>query len=194
MRLTYCFMKFLNILIFITSLAIFIAVKAIKNVKFQTIIYCKLGKGCEMNLITINRIIYDDLNDLSNLYEELLGRKTNFLKFKDKFEWIDSNKNYILIGAKEGNGKLVGSLLGIICQDLGGECKPFMVVENVIVKSDYRKKGIGKVLMRFIENFARKKDCYFTMLVSAFRRKDAHKFYESIGYNNDVVKGFKKYL
>lgn len=154
----------------------------------------ELRKGCEINLITINRITCDDLSDLSNLYEQLLGKKTNFPKFKDKFTWINSNKNYILIGAKDDDKNLVGSLLGIICQDLGGACKPFMVVENVIVKSNCRRMGIGKVLMSFIENFAKKKGCYFTMLVSAFSRNDAHKFYESIGYNNNVVKGFKKYL
>ncbi|ADK16545.1 MULTISPECIES: GNAT family N-acetyltransferase [Clostridium] len=154
----------------------------------------ELEKGSEINLVTITRITYDDLNDLSNLYEELLGKKTNLQKFKDKFTLINSNKNYILIGAKDSDNTLVGSLLGIICQDLGGECKPFMVVENVIVKNNCRRMGIGKTLMTFIESFARKKDCYFTMLVSAFKRKDAHKFYESIGYNNDVVKGFKKYL
>ena len=48
--------------------------------------------------------------------------------------------------------------------------------------------------MSFIEEFARKKNCYFTMLVSATRRKNSHKFYESMGYANDVVKGYKKYL
>lgn len=153
-----------------------------------------MRKGCEINLITISRVTYDDLNDLSNLYEELLNKKADFKKFKNKFEFIDSNKNYILIGAKDDKNNLVGSLLGIICQDLGGECKPFMVVENVIVKNNCRRRGIGKLLMSFIEGIARREDCYFTMLVSAFNRKGAHKFYESIGYGNDVVKGFKKYL
>ncbi|EET85081.1 GCN5-related N-acetyltransferase [Clostridium carboxidivorans P7] len=153
-----------------------------------------MGKGCEINLITISRITYDDLNDLSNLYEQLLGKKANFEKFRDKFALINSDKNYTLIGAKDDNNNLVGSLLGIICQDLGGDCKPFMVIENVIVKNNCRRMGIGKVLMSFIEGIARREECYFTMLVSAFSRKGAHKFYESIGYGNDVVKGFKKYL
>lgn len=145
-------------------------------------------------MITINEIIYDDLSDLANLYEELLERKTNFPKFKESFDLINSDKNYILIGAKDDNKILVGSLLGIMCKDLGGDCRPYIIVENVIVKSSCRGMGIGKLLMRFIENFDRNKNCYFTMLVSAFRRKDSHKFYESIGYANDVVKGFKKYL
>ncbi|AKA69552.1 GNAT family N-acetyltransferase [Clostridium scatologenes] len=145
-------------------------------------------------MITISRITYDDLNDLSNLYEQLLGKKANFEKFRDKFALINSDKNYTLIGAKDDNNNLVGSLLGIICQDLGGDCKPFMVIENVIVKNNCRGRGIGKLLMSFIEGIARREECYFTMLVSAFSRKGAHKFYESIGYDNDVVKGFKKYL
>lgn len=146
-------------------------------------------------MITIEKITYDNLSDLANLYEELLGRKTNLEKFNESFEWINSNKDYVLIGAKDDKGNLVGSLLGIVCKDIGGyECKPFIVIENVIVKSGYRGMGIGKALMNFIEDFARKRNCYFTMLVSAFSRKDAHKFYESIGYAKDVVQGFKKYL
>lgn len=145
-------------------------------------------------MVIIAKITYDDLDDLANLYEELIERKTNLQKFNKSFEWINSNKDYLLIGAKDDNGNLVGSLLGIVCQDLIGECKPFLVIENVIVKSDCRKMGIGKELMSFIEEFARTRNCYFTMLVSAFSRKDAHKFYESIGYTKDVVKGFKKYL
>lgn len=145
-------------------------------------------------MITIEEITYDDLGELVNLYEELLERKTNLQKFNENFDWINLNRNYILIGAKDDNKNLVGSLLGIICHDLGGECRPFIVVENVVVKNDYRGMGIGKKLMSYIEDFARMRNCYFTMLVSAYKRKDAHKFYESIGYDNDVVKGYKKYL
>ncbi|WML34031.1 GNAT family N-acetyltransferase [Clostridium sp. OS1-26] len=145
-------------------------------------------------MITIVKITYNDLDDLLSLYEELLERKTNSQKFRKNFDWINSNKDYLLIGAKNDNGNLVGSLFGIICKDLGGECRPFIVIENVIVKSSCRKMGIGKQLMSFIEEFARKRNCNFTMIISAFKRKDAHRFYESIGYSKDVVQGFKKYL
>lgn len=145
-------------------------------------------------MINIVRITYDDLEELSKLYEELIGRKTNLESFNENFHWIDSNEDYLLIGAKDDKGNLIGSLLGIICKDLCSECKSFMVVENVIVKNSCRNMGIGKKLMTFIEDFARSKNCYFTMLVSAFKRKDAHKFYESIGYDKDIVRGFKKYL
>lgn len=145
-------------------------------------------------MISIKEITKDELDDLANLYEELLERKTNLQKFNENFDWMNSNKDYVLVGAKDDNGNLVGSLLGIVCRDLGGDCSPYILVDNVIVKSGSRGMGIGKALMSFIEEYGRMRNCYFTMLVSAFRRKDAHKFYESIGYANDVVKGYKKYL
>jgi predicted N-acetyltransferase YhbS len=145
-------------------------------------------------MITIEKATYGDIEDLTKLYEELLGRETNLQKFIESFNLIDSNNNYTLVVAKDKDKNIVGSILGIICYDLGGDCKPFMVIENLIVKNGYRGMGIGKQLMTFLEELAQERNCYFTMLESTYRRKEAHKFYEAIGYANDVVKGFKKYL
>lgn len=36
--------------------------------------------------------------------------------------------------------------------------------------------------------------CFYTMFVSAADKKEAHTFYESIGYGFNAVQGFKKYL
>lgn len=144
-------------------------------------------------MIEVKRIEKNELKGLSLLLEELSGKKTNFEIMVKNFEWINKNEDYILLGAHY-NGKLVGSLMGIICHDLVGECKPFMVIENVIVASDSRGKGIGKKLMMEIEKIAREKNCYYTMFVSGAHRKEAHQFYESLGYKLDEVQGFKKYL
>ena len=111
----------------------------------------------------------------------------------DNFKIISTDNNYILLGARY-NDKLAGSLMGIICYDLVGDCKPFMVIENVIVTAAYRGKGIGKLLINEIERIGKTRNCYYTMFVSGIHRIDAHKFYQSTGYNPDTVKGFKKYL
>lgn len=144
-------------------------------------------------MIEIKRIERNDLKELSLLFEELSGKKTDFEIMVKNFEWISKNEDYIVLGAKY-NGKLVGSLMGIICHDLVGECKPFMVIENVIVSSNLRGQGIGKKLMTEIERIGKEKNCYYTMFVSGAQRKEAHKFYESLGYKLDEVQGFKKYL
>ncbi len=144
-------------------------------------------------MIEISTIKEYEINDLAELLEELSDMKTDIHKMHNNYKLISENGNYILLGAKYSN-KLVGSLMGIICHDLVGDCKPFIVVENVIVSSIYRGKGIGKLLMIEIEKIAKERDCYYAMFISGFQRTDAHKFYESIGYKQDTVKGFKKYL
>jgi len=144
-------------------------------------------------MIDIVRIKRNDLADLALLFEELSGKRTDINKMHQNFELIEKNENYYVLGAK-CDGKLVGSLMGIICRDLVGECKPFIVIENVIVSNEFRGKGIGKKLMTEIERLAKEKNCYYTMFVSGIQRKEAHKFYESVGYKLDEVQGFKKYL
>lgn len=40
----------------------------------------------------------------------------------------------------------MGSLMGVANRELIGECRPFMVIENVIVSNKHRRMGIGKML------------------------------------------------
>jgi len=134
-----------------------------------------------------------DLKDLSLLYEELIDKKTNFEKMLANYEALIDNGQYFLIGAKSDN-KLLGSLMGIKCYDLVGECFPFMVVENVIVSESHRGMGIGRKLFERIEEIATENDCSYIFFVSSDYREGAHKFYESIGYTKDKVRGFKKFL
>jgi GNAT superfamily N-acetyltransferase len=144
-------------------------------------------------MIEIKKINRTDLDDLSLLHEELSKKKTDFEIMVNNFEWMANNESYILLGAKV-DGKLIGSLMGIICLDLVGSCQPFMVIENVIVTKSLRGQGVGKELMNEIEKIGKENNCHYMMFVSGAHRKDAHKFYESLGYKPDAVQGFKKYL
>ena len=112
---------------------------------------------------------------------------------KNNFKWMKNNSDYIILGAKE-NDVLIGSVMGVICRDLIGECRPFMVIENMIVASRHRGKGIGTMLMKHIEKIANDKNCYYITLVSNIKRKEAHRFYQTLDYKIDNVQGFKKYL
>jgi GNAT superfamily N-acetyltransferase len=144
-------------------------------------------------MVRIQPIKIDELNELAKLYRELAGKKTDIRKLKQSFEWMQSTPDYIVLGARS-EGRLRGSLMGIVCHDLVGECRPFMVVENVIVSRGQRRRGVGRRLMRAIERIARRRHCYYILFVSKKRRKEAPRFYEALGYRLDVVQGFKKYL
>lgn len=119
---------------------------------------------------------------------------TDIKKLREVFAFIDSNPDYALIAAKDKQGNLLGSMLGIICCDVVGDCRPFMVIENVIVRSACRGQGVGRQLMKHIEAWGRQRGCYYAMLVSSASRKEAHQFYTSVGYGQTPVQGFKKYL
>ncbi|SFB09985.1 GNAT family N-acetyltransferase [Clostridium frigidicarnis] len=145
-------------------------------------------------MITIMPICKADLEELRILYDNGFdGAATDFKKMNETYDLMKDNPNYMVLCAKY-NGYIVGSLMGIICKEFIRDCKTFMVIENVIVSNECRRMGIGKMLMDNIENEAMKKGCSFLMLLSRVDRKGAHKFYESLGFNGDISRGFKKYL
>lgn len=144
-------------------------------------------------MITIRSIKENELLALSKLYQELMGLQTNQSKLEQVYRTIQHNEQYIILGAFDEE-QLVGSLMGIICHDLVGDCKPFMVIENVIVSPLVRRQGVGKKLMQEIENMARQRDCYYIIFVSGEQRKEAHQFYERLGFKDEKVEGYRKHL
>ena len=154
---------------------------------------CHEDKERRIAMITITSITENDLLALSQLYQELMGQQTNHAKLEQVYRTIQHNEQYIILGAFDEE-QLVGSLMGIICHDLVGDCKPFMVIENVIVSPLVRRQGVGKKLMQEIENIARQRDCYYIIFVSGEQRKEAHQFYERLGFKDEKVEGYRKHL
>lgn len=144
-------------------------------------------------MVIIREIEEESLKALNELYSELTGVPAEPAKLKNSFGIIKADSRYILLGAYN-DGELLGSLMGIICQDLVGDCRPFMVIENVVVSSRARRQGLGKQLMTAIEAIAHERDCYYIILVSGEKRKEAHVFYERMGYREEKVEGYRKHL
>ncbi|UPK47218.1 GNAT family N-acetyltransferase [Paenibacillus pabuli] len=144
-------------------------------------------------MITIKAIELEDLPALSQLYNELMGTPTNEQQMQKMFHYIQQNGHYHVLGAFY-NGELAGSVMGIECMDLAGQCNPFMVVENVIVSDRVRRQGIGQKLMLQIEHIARDLGCEYMILVSGDQRKEAHIFYEKLGFKDEKVQGYRKHF
>ena len=142
-------------------------------------------------MITIEALKPEEMPELIELYKELIPPQMEFnsslercLSTYNKMQ--DEDGNFLAV-AKE-NGEIVGSALGVCCQCL---VNPFLVVEDVIVRGDQRGKGVGRMLMDALDAFAKEKGCTYAFLVSSDYRTGAHKFYESVGYQDGVV-GFRK--
>ncbi|MDO3410849.1 GNAT family N-acetyltransferase [Saccharibacillus sp. CPCC 101409] len=143
-------------------------------------------------MIEIRGIQTPELPLLGALYEELLDKPSDPAAMAETFAAIEHDPNYYLLGAYDGE-RLLGSVMGVVCRDLIADCRPFMVVENVIVSAAARGKRVGRLLMEELERTGRELRCGYALLVSSGYRKEAHAFYESLGYDEDV-RGFRKRL
>jgi ribosomal protein S18 acetylase RimI-like enzyme len=141
----------------------------------------------------IERLTESDLTPLADLYSQFWGERSSLQMMRATFQKLENNPHYIFLAAKH-NHQLVGSAMGIICEELYGECNPFMVIEDVIVDKHKKRKGIGSQLMRELERIAVEHGCSYIIFVTECEREEAHRFYESLGYMPNAHKGFKKRL
>ena len=144
-------------------------------------------------IVQISTITEADLSALSHLYGLLFPTTTPLTRMRQIFIEINRGSGYLLLGAKAGN-RLVGSAMGVICASLSGDCRPFMVIENIVVSPESRDKGIGKALLQELELQAAARNCCYALLVSKMGRDYAHVFLRSLGYNMDDYRGFKKHF
>ncbi len=134
-----------------------------------------------------------DLNEVSGLYEALMGQRSAMENMSTKFAVMNTNNNYILLVAEE-DCKVVATVMGIVCDTMVLNFNSFLVIEALIVNEEYRGKGIAKSMLLELENRAVKIGCGYIILVSGKQRTGAHKLYESLGYAEEGAKGFRKIL
>ena len=131
-----------------------------------------------------------DLPQLAKLYYQFWNEQADIDKMEKQLELIDIENNHIILVCEE-SGTVVGSVMGIVCRELYGDCRPFLVVENMIVDSNFRKQGIGQLLLRHLESSAKERNCTQMILVTEKDRHDACAFYENYGFSKNTT-GYKK--
>jgi GNAT superfamily N-acetyltransferase len=82
----------------------------------------------------------------------------------------------------EQDGAVVGTAVLIVVPNLGRGGLPYALIENVVVDERVRGRGYGAQLLRYIVDEARRAGCYKVALTSRKHRKDAHRFYERLGF------------
>ncbi len=135
----------------------------------------------------------NDLSVLAELFRQFWNESSAIENMAVMLERLSEDPDYVLLAAKKDD-MLVGFCMGIVCQTLYGDCRPFMVIEDLIVDKEHQRKGIGTALMSAIERHAIRRDCLQVIFVTENDRKDAHSFYAAQGYSPATHKGFKKQL
>ena len=144
-----------------------------------------------MEDIIIREMIMEDIDELSALYYDFWNEESDSQMMKQEFHNLIDNKDYIFLSAIS-NGILAGAVMGIVCHELYGKCKPFLVMEDFIVRSNCRNKGIGKKLLEKLEEIAEERGCSQIQFITEANRYNTIKFYEKCGYESNKNIGFKK--
>jgi GNAT superfamily N-acetyltransferase len=79
-------------------------------------------------------------------------------------------------------GEIVGTLQITFIHGLSRQGAKRALLEAVRVAAPYRGKGIGEEIVRAAIEIARQENCAMVQLTTDKSRKDAHRFYERLGF------------
>jgi len=121
----------------------------------------------------------NDLKEIANILKTESSKKpyndkwTKKRAFKEVTGFFKQKDIYIAII----NKKITGFIVSSICLDN----KKKAYIDELWLKSKYQRKGIGKSLVRFIENKYKQKGIKILRLVSSKKSK-AFEFYKKVGF------------
>ena len=128
-----------------------------------------------------------DAPEVAEICKSALGYDINVESVKRQIAKLTNDKKqHIIIGYEDENtSKIIGfvhaQMYESFYSDLG------LNILGLAVNLDFQGRGIGKKLMKSLEQYAVENSISFIRLNSALKREEAHKFYEHIGYTCDKV-------
>ena len=136
-----------------------------------------------------------NLSDITAVYElirdELGYGEISESSVLKRLEMMLSLDNYNVLVA-EAESRVCGFISTVkeISLEINGE---FLRVLGLAVRAEYQRSGIGSALLRAVEEIAVEHKLGVITLSSNFKRVEAHKFYEKLGYVKTSFT-FKKHL
>lgn len=104
---------------------------------------------------------------------------------------LDNNDNCVFVALE--NEKIIGWIHGFYSRRV--ESDPFIEIGGLVVDENYRKNGIGKILVEKIIKWSDSKKCKKLRVRCNIIRKEAHIFYQKIGFKiNKEQKVFDRHL
>ena len=132
-----------------------------------------------------------ELPSLLELYRQLSSINNIISESATKTIWESIQKQNIKYFVAKENGKIIASCYICVIPNLTRNGRPIGFIENVITDEAYRRKGIGRVVMENAIKYAKELNCYKILLQSGSKRTDAHRFYESLGFDGESKKAYE---
>lgn len=135
--------------------------------------------------INVRVVKPDDLSSLLVLLYQLSGKKAEDSDLSGSaasalLSKILSDENYHL-AVYERDGALLGTATLLVQLNLSHGGRPYGHIENVVTDKDHRGEGIGRELIDYLLNEAKKRNCYKVILDCS---KENTPFYEKCGFSS----------
>ena len=143
---------------------------------------------------SIRKATHQDIPRILELYEELTEEKQKISSetiLRVFAEIVAMPNQQFLVAEKDDF--VSGTLFLQIIPNLSHNARPWAILENMVVDSRYRRQGIGRLLIEYALNFCREANCCRVQLLSNKKRKEAHQFYRSLGFEDSAL-GFRMYF
>jgi GNAT superfamily N-acetyltransferase len=98
-----------------------------------------------------------------------------------KWQEMQRFPDYVCYFAEAG-GEIVGTLSLNVFPVLSGTMRSEAIAEAVVIRPQYRGRGLGRAMLRTAMKMAADKGAYKLALSSNLRRLDAHRFYDGMGF------------
>lgn len=132
------------------------------------------------NQVTIRLASAGDVERIAALCQQL-GYPSSHEQVRRRLRQLQDEGHAVYV-AEQSDGYVVGWVhvhtRELVVTDRQAE------IEGLVVDESHRRHGVGRLLMERAEQWAREKGCGVIQLRSNIIRKDAHIFYERIGYSN----------
>ncbi len=142
--------------------------------------------------VEIGRVQLADLGAIAQLHAHFWGDVSDVAAMADTLTRLEDDPNHLLLAARIA-GTCVGTATGVICHGLYGGFDSYLVIEDVVVAPDHRRRGVATALLGELERIARENDCNQMILLTEECRDDAIALYDSAGFAGRW-RGFKKKL
>jgi GNAT superfamily N-acetyltransferase len=97
------------------------------------------------------------------------------------FDKMQSYPNYNLYVAVRNNS-IIGSFALLIIDNLAHMGASSGIVEDVMVSPSHQGQGVGREMMKYAQDISREAGCYKLVVSSNKKRKEAHRFFETMGF------------
>lgn len=90
--------------------------------------------------------------------------------------------HHILVA--EQDGRIVSSCACVIVPNLTRGLRPYAIVENVVTRADFRRRGFASACLARAVNLARAAGCYKVMLLTGAKDEATLRFYRRAGFDD----------